>query len=141
MAEPNRELRRAQERARRKLRIGPGTDAFLDVPEEDWPNVRPPAGLYRIRRNSRFFVFECHARAGATLLMVQRLDGRAGITWDELYAVKALCGFVDREAVEIYPEASRLVFSANMRHIFVLPPTQRMPFGIDASRVMDVPNG
>ncbi len=133
MTHPNRELRRIQERARRKLKVGPGTDPFEVVPPEDWPaGVAAPAGLYRLRKNSRFIVFECHARGGAALLMVQRLDGQPGITWDELYAVKALCGYADHEAVEIYPEASRLVNSANMRHLFVLP--GRMPFGIDRDR-------
>jgi hypothetical protein len=44
-----------------------------------------------------------------------------GITWDELQAIKDGCGYVDRLAVEIYPEQLNQINVVNMRHLWVLP--------------------
>lgn len=51
---------------------------------------------------------------------------RADISWEEIQALKAQCGFGDRHAVEIYPSDEDVVNVANMRHIWVLD--NPMPF-------------
>lgn len=51
----------------------------------------------------------------------------AGISWDELMAVKDQAGFGDRWAVEVYPPTSQIVNVANMRHLWLLP--EPPPYG------------
>lgn len=43
-----------------------------------------------------------------------------GITWDELMAVKAGCGYGDRWAIEVYPPDDGVVNVANMRHLWLV---------------------
>lgn len=45
---------------------------------------------------------------------------RDGLTWDDLQAAKAECGFDDRWVVEVYPPESEVVNVASMRHLFFL---------------------
>ncbi|WP_136064099.1 DUF7694 domain-containing protein [Modicisalibacter radicis] len=44
-----------------------------------------------------------------------------GLGWDVLQEVKRQCGFADRVAVEVYPEASNVVNVSSMRHLWILP--------------------
>lgn len=136
MTAPNRHARRTQQQMRRKLKVGDNGPMY-ETPMERWPTeATPPNGMFRLLKNDRFIVFVC-ARPktpGILLLMVQRVDGRPGITWDELYQVKELCGFAECEAVEIYPERGRLVNYASMRHLWVFPPGVRCEFGLDPER-------
>lgn len=131
----NREVRRRAEQARRRLKVGPGVE-LTEVPPDEWPeSVKPPPGLRRLLLGGRFLVFECASSCESVWhLMVSRIDGRPGITWDELFEVKSHAGYTNHEAVEVFPEAGRLVNSANMRHLWVFPLGIRMQFGLDAER-------
>lgn len=70
---------------------------------------------------------------GCMRLTVQRLEdniafrehaGNGGrpISWDELMAVKAECGFADKWAVEIFPPTDKVVNVAPMRHLWLIDP-------------------
>ena len=39
----------------------------------------------------------------AIRLDIERKDGKDGITWDEIRAIKNACGFEDQDALEFYP--------------------------------------
>jgi hypothetical protein len=132
---PNREVRRSQDQMRRRLKVGDNGPMEV-VPRIDWPlDVDPPNGMERFLKNRRFIVFDCLTRTqDVRLLMVGRLDGRDGVTWDELFGVKAHAGYDHHEAVEIYPERGRLVNHARMRHLWVFPLGIRCAFGLDPER-------
>lgn len=49
-----------------------------------------------------------------------------GITWDDLQTIKNECGYADRMAVEIYPEAQHVLNLINARHLWILP--EPLPF-------------
>jgi hypothetical protein len=67
-------------------------------------------------------VLECVAPWGWTRhVRVKRRDGKDGITWDELQAVKDEYLGPDAQAVEIYPAQHRLVDEVNMRHLWEVP--------------------
>ncbi len=57
---------------------------------------------------------------GVQRLSIRRADGREGVTWDELMAVKAEIGLAERWAVEVYPPDADVVNVANMRHLWLL---------------------
>lgn len=105
--------------------------AKLDAAGEEYP---PPPGFRCMWRNEGLIVFVCDRPGGLVLLMVQRLDGEPGLTWELLQAVKAALGYGDCEAVELYPPAERELNVANMRHLWVLPNGLVMPFGLDKGR-------
>lgn len=128
--------RRAQERARRKLKVGNPRSPFHLVPDAELEAVptSPPLGFRRMHRNEALLVFECDRPGGLILLMVQRLDARDGLSWDLLQWVKAAVGLGEREALELYPPDGRIVNSANMRHLWVLPDGMILPFGLDRAR-------
>jgi hypothetical protein len=44
-----------------------------------------------------------------------------GISWEDLQAIKDECGYADRMAVEIYPEANHILNVINARHLWILP--------------------
>ena len=44
-----------------------------------------------------------------------------GISWDDIQAIKDKCGYADRMAVEIYPEANHILNIINARHLWILP--------------------
>lgn len=96
------------------------------VPREDWPLVPNEPGLQRVWRSREFVVQEFAAPAPALVrLSVSRTSmtptGWAqGISWDELQAIKAQCGYPDRDAVEVYPREADVVNVANLRHLWVL---------------------
>ena len=128
----NREQRRArdkatrsQKKARRKLDVGDYDSPLSIVPDEELRDAdkhsRRPYGFVRMWRSEALLVFECTRPGNMTLLMVQRLDGRDGLTWDVLQWVKAEVGYSAREALELYPRDDMLVNVANMRHLWLLP--------------------
>lgn len=88
-----------------------------------WPPgpSAPPVALWR----SRFWVVQLFAlepSAGADLRMsVRRANGSDGITWDDLFQLKAAIGLGLRTAVEVYPSVLDVVDVANMRHLWFLP--------------------
>lgn len=96
------------------------------VPLTEWPPHVCGIGVLRVWRSRDFLVQEHPAPEPAIArLSVNRtvLDGDRwadGITWDELQAIKAQCGYGNRDAVEVYPSARDEVNVANMRHLWIL---------------------
>ena len=54
-------------------------------------------------------------------LRVWRHDGRGGIPWDDLQAIKNDMLGEDVMAIELYPPQSDMVDEANIRHLWVVP--------------------
>lgn len=65
--------------------------------------------------------FRAHAyrEKDAIRLDIERLDGKDGITWDELQNVKDACGFAERDALELYPARRDVINTGNWRHLFI----------------------
>jgi len=99
---------------------------MTEVPVDQWPAAMVGI-VIRFWRSQRFLA-QLHPERGDILrLSVNRTTTKTsarwedGITWDELQAVKAECGFADTWAVEVYPPADNVVDVANMRHLWLLP--------------------
>ena len=103
-------------------------DAFVEMPVE---GVKRPPGLLRALRNRRFLVQiyepEPHQLAQVELrisvnfaVLNDKGEWLDGITWDQLQAIKAALGFADRDAVEVYQRAGKLVNVAAIRHLWVV---------------------
>lgn len=54
-------------------------------------------------------------------LRVWRHDGKDGISWDQLQAVKNEAMGEDTVCIEIYPAQSNVVNDVNMRHLWAVP--------------------
>lgn len=95
---------------------------------KDWPQQWQTAhdAPIAVWRSRSFMVQKCPAPAPAIArLSIHRttLDGDRwgdGITWDELYMLKAEVGFAHHTAVEVFPPVRDLVNVANIRHLWVL---------------------
>ncbi len=100
--------------------------ALAPLPRDQWPGQRADASRRRVWRSRGFLVQEFDAPAPASVrLSVNRTvhDGAGwaeAITWDELQAIKAQCGYAHHTAVEVYPPMLDEVNVANMRHLWVL---------------------
>ncbi len=74
-----------------------------------------------------FFVQVYEGQDGIIRLAITRneLDEtgewKDGITWDEIQQIKREIGYGELDAVEIFPADSRLVYVANVRHLWVYP--------------------
>lgn len=55
-------------------------------------------------------------------LIVRRRDGRDGISWDELQAVKNESVGPEACCVEVYPRSDEVVDETNARHLWVVDP-------------------
>lgn len=53
------------------------------------------------------------------------------IPWSEKHRIKNEIFGKERAAIEVFPKESELVDEANMYHLWVLPPSMVLPFGID----------
>lgn len=100
---------------------------LVQVPRDQWPASAAP-NLLELWRSRRFLVQvydESTESEECVRLSVQRTalgdDGHwvAGITWDELQALKRECGYGAHDAVEIYPADPDVVNVANIRHLWV----------------------
>lgn len=56
---------------------------------------------------------------GAVRLDINRHDMQDGITWDELQHIKSACGFGDQDGVELYPRDEDVIYTANVRHLYI----------------------
>jgi hypothetical protein len=63
-------------------------------------------------------------------LRVWRNDGRGGIPWDDLQAIKDEMLGGETMAVEVYPPEGLLVNEANMRHLWEVPQSGMIPVGL-----------
>jgi len=67
-------------------------------------------------------VCECLAPWGWTFhLKVRRRDGKDGISWDTLQAIKNEMIGYEEIAVEVYPSQIDVVNDANIRHLWTVP--------------------
>ena len=60
-------------------------------------------------------------------LAVKRVDGKDGIAWDVLQALKNEALGPDACAVEFYPPADNVVNDTNLRHLWEVPADLRLP--------------
>jgi hypothetical protein len=74
-------------------------------------------------------VVETYVRAwGISIphIKVHRRDGKSGISWDDLQAIKEEY-FPGSMAIEVYPPGDDVVDEANIRHLWICPPGINMP--------------
>lgn len=93
-----------------------------EVHKADWP-LKQPKELARLYRSRDFLVQEYHEGDVIRLTICRtQIKGKRwvdGISWDELQAIKALVGYGNYCALEVYPEDVNVVNVANMRHLFI----------------------
>lgn len=88
---------------------------------------------------NKLYVVHLIVEGAVTHLSLRRQDRGSTIPWRHMQRIKSeLCG-EEAEAVEIFPAESRLVDTANQRHLWVLP--GRLPFGINDGRVIGDEDG
>lgn len=101
---------------------------FVDLPTE---GTRQPPRFIKAMRNRQFMVqvYEPEEHQAEHVLVRLSINYAIlndsggwvdGITWDQLYAIKAAVGYGKHDAVEIYPGAAPLVNVANIRHLWVM---------------------
>ena len=102
-------------------------DTLVEIPKDQWPAKAHDRNRLRVLRN-RFFLVQVFQEANdifrISVTKSQLGMGRTfadGVSWDELQHIKAMCGYADSQAIEIYPPEKDVVNVANMRHLWVLP--------------------
>lgn len=60
-------------------------------------------------------------------IKVWRRDGKSGIPWDDLQAIKNSMVSSEAWAIEVYPPQSEVVDELNMRHLWVMPTDHPLP--------------
>lgn len=98
---------------------------LVEVPRDLWPpNPVMPVAVWR----SRSLLVQVYAEANDWIRLsicrsALKSNGawQDGLTWDQLQRIKGLCGYGDRQAIEIYPADSDVINVANIRHLW-LPP-------------------
>ncbi len=84
-----------------------------------WNRMYYKASLYEIRAfpNTKGYLH----------IAIKRLDGKPIIaSWDVFQAIKNAVAGRDAYAVEVFPEADRIIYEENMRHLWVLPEGERL---------------
>jgi len=71
--------------------------------------------------NLSFQVLPMATPWGTRHLVVERFDGRDGITWDQLQAAKSEALGPDAVAIEVYPADADVVDEVNRRHLWEVP--------------------
>lgn len=104
------------------------------VSRDKWPRFNADPARFAVWANPRFLV-QCFTEKGGVIrLTINRRDTvrsgqwAEGISWDELQAIKAACGYGSRDAVEVYPPDDDVVNISNMRHLWIFPEGERLPF-------------
>lgn len=107
---------------------------FVRIDRLDWklaPSLH--ASCTDVYHNNQFMVFvipESSSWGAITRLMIRRNDAAPIRCWSDLQRIKnELCG-AESVAVEIFPRESELVDDANIYHLWVLPETFELPFGL-----------
>ncbi len=98
---------------------------LTEIPRHIWPYEI--AGLERVWRSREFLAQQhsvphtdvlCRLSINRATLSGERWSD--GISWDELQAIKNVVGFVDVDAVEIYPRKADVVNVSSMRHLWLM---------------------
>lgn len=97
--------------------------------------LEAPAGLQRAWRSPLYLVQLYHlasrdARGFVEVLMVRRRDGRPVREWTHLQRIKDELVGPERTAVEVYPARADVVDTAHMYHLWLIPPGERLAFGL-----------
>ena len=92
--------------------------------DEIWLNDR-----YVVHLDRDPFVTGTAGLEGSLHISVRRTDRKAVHDWRDLQRIKDQLAGPDREAIEVYPAASRLVDTANQFHLWVLPEGEHVPYG------------
>jgi hypothetical protein len=131
MSRPKVNMRKRAKRGRRNQKLAPWTawEAMTRVthPRYAWPEHADRAWV-----NNRFIVIGCpytFGREPGLLLMIQRCDGRPGITWAEKQKIKNQLVGPEAAAFECYPRESELVNSYNVYHLWATK--HPLPGGFD----------
>lgn len=104
-------------------------ETLEEVHVEDARRAMMPPGMLRVLRSRRLIVVEIAPRGHAAphrLLNVAMADSAHAnrITWADLMAVKAQCGYADLDALEVLPRevdrAKQAADSGSAREIWVL---------------------
>ncbi|HEX8773708.1 MAG TPA: hypothetical protein VF735_08855 [Pyrinomonadaceae bacterium] len=94
--------------------------------------------VYECFRNRFFIVFigriPCEW-GDVDLMMIWREDKRPIQSWDDLQRIKNGLRGYERTAIEVFPSESRLINEANLRHLWVLPESFKLPFGLHLLQV------
>jgi len=103
------------------------------VPESEWPEGHADIKRFAVWRSRNYLVQLFEEPDDMIRMSVCRVTIKTGtrwndqIAWDELQHIKALIGYGDRWAAEVYPPALHVVNIANMRHLWIL--TEEPAFG------------
>jgi hypothetical protein len=95
--------------------------------------TRPPAAVFGndIYQVAVYVVGDKPPGEAPIHLSIKREDRLPIHDWRHLQAIKNEIVGPESLAVEIYPQESKLVDSANQYHLWVLPKKVRLPFGFD----------
>lgn len=103
------------------------------VPHDQWPRLAADPARFNVWISYSFVVQAFHEKNGVTRLRISsNINNRErdsdDITWSELQAVKAACGYGNFDAVEAFPPDDDAVSTGDARHLWVFPKTERMWF-------------
>lgn len=106
---------------------------FQEIPKEQWPEDGEQNQRFKVLRNNEFFVQLFHEPNDVIRMSVNRVevdtngDWKQDISWDDLHSIKAMLGYSDKYAIELYPDLYNLVNVANLRHLWILD--EPLPIG------------
>jgi len=101
--------------------------------DETVGHPQAPPGLRHAWVNAKYSVQQFCAVCDwgdVALLMIRRHDDAPITQWYELQRIKDELVGPERTAVQVFPPREDLRDSANMYHLWVLPPGRALPFGL-----------
>jgi len=100
---------------------------FIEIPQSEWPTSLQAIPLLKVFRSRELLVQVFAGEITRLSISTTELnfDGhwKDSITWDQLQDAKNKCGYADCDAVEAYPKALDVVNVANIRHLWIVPPS------------------
>lgn len=120
-------MSRSRENMRKAIRRAANefTSELVEIPENDWPKVKRPAGLTFVYRNNQFVVEvftdqkDPFTGENATKVLVRHNSGKPIVQWSHLQDIKNQIFGKEALAVQYLPPESKLVDQANMYWFFV----------------------
>lgn len=103
------------------------------VPHDQWPRLTPDTKRFNVWQSYSYMVQAFHEKNGVVRLAVKRNIKNTertsdSICWDELQAIKAACGYGNFEAVEVFPTSDDEQPAGGMRHLWIMPKSERLEF-------------
>ena len=102
------------------------SNILMQVPRDKWPE-NSEGKLIAAWRSNEFLVQVFDEAQGIIRITVNRteigIDGewKDGITWEQLQKIKDTIGYIEYDAVELYPAHKDVVRVHHMRHLWVMP--------------------